>query len=194
MNNQGTHQTSSLTSMDPLHTPLTPWDPLSAPPYPLGPLNIPIGPLGPSVDRSRSPVLHCKLDVALDLMISRDACLDPLSRPPWSPGIPYSTLWTSLLTDPQTKPDYQVTSWSLRILQSFPLILFKAYHAVHFISRTFLGQFCLVEKTLKKFFVPAILNIFTQSFFTPISLVKVFALIWVKELHFLRISKFHLFY
>ena len=45
MNNQGTHQTSSLTSMDPLHTPLTPWDPLSAPPYPLGPLNIPIGPL-----------------------------------------------------------------------------------------------------------------------------------------------------
>ena len=152
MNNQGTHQTSSLTSMDPLHTPLTPWDPLSAPPYPLGPLNIPIGPLGPSVDRSRSPVLHCKLDVALDLMISRDACLDPLSRPPWSPGIPYSTLWTSLLTDPQTKPDYQVTSWSLRILQSFPLILFKAYHAVHFISRTFLGQFGLVEKTLKNFF------------------------------------------
>ena len=73
----------------------------------------------------------------------------PLS--PRTPKMPFFTPWDPLGVplevplDPQTKPDYQEISWSRRLLQSLPLVLFEAYHTVHFISRTFLGQFGLVE-------------------------------------------------
>ena len=65
-------------------------------------------------------------------------------EPQGLPLTPWDPLGVSL--DLQTKPDYQETSWLLRrLLQSLPLVLFDAYHTVHFISRTFLGQFGLVS-------------------------------------------------
>ena len=44
-------------------------------------------------------------------------CLDPLVLP-WLP--PRRPPW------PQTKPNYQQTSWSLRLLRSLPLVLFQS--------------------------------------------------------------------
>ena len=42
--------------------------------------------------------------------------------------------------DHHTKPDYQETSWSLRLLHALLLVLFEGYHT----ERTVLGQFGLV--------------------------------------------------
>ena len=71
-----------------------------------------------------------------------DVRLNPMSPP--------LTLWDprraplDVPLDPQTKPDYEETKRALRLLQSLPLVFFKSYHTVHFISWTFLGQFGLV--------------------------------------------------
>ena len=81
-----------------------------------------------------------------------------LSLSPRTPRMPFFTPWDPLgppldvPLDPQIKPDYQETSWLRRLLQGLPFVLFESYHTVyfsthtvHFISRTFLGQFGLVE-------------------------------------------------
>ena len=67
-----------------------------------------------------------------------DPCLNPMP-PPLDPlGSPRRPLDVPL--DPQTKPDYEETKQFLRLLQSLPLVFFEAYHTVHFILWSFLGQ------------------------------------------------------
>ena len=95
---------------------------------PLDPLGPPLDPLG----RSRSHVLSYKASEDLSNVV-----VDPighprhLSWPFWPPPlIPCNPQGVPLDVplDQHTKPDYQETSWPLRILHILLLVLFEGYH------------------------------------------------------------------
>ena len=99
MNNQGTHQTSSLTSMDPLHIPLDSLGPPGClPPSPLGPQNISIDPLD-HLDHLYYLANH----VTLDPMIAQDVCLGPLAALFDPLGSPRQPSGLDVPLDPQIK-------------------------------------------------------------------------------------------
>ena len=124
---------------DPVDVPLTPWDPLEllgCPPRPPSTQKYP--PWSASITWialkiTKGPTFFF---VALSNMV-----VDPMGRPtrlPWPPGTPK----TSLLTQKSN----QITKGPIGHLDFttvYHLSCFKAYHSVHFISRTFLGPWVL---------------------------------------------------
>ena len=119
-NHQKTDQTYPLTpSWDPLEVPLDPLDPSTSPLTFLDPL----AHLYCLANHQRTYQMSAltpwdPLHVCLDALDLLDIPLDS-----WDPrGVPL--LHAPL--DPQTKPDYQQTSWSLRLLHSLPLVLIQS--------------------------------------------------------------------